>query len=64
MAARSRSAWPLRPSRTAPTRRSAAFLAERLGVTQRDVTLVSGARSRAKRFSVSGAADAARLLPG
>jgi len=41
----------------------AEFLAERLGVARRDVTLVSGARSREKRFAVRGAGvDPARLL--
>jgi uncharacterized protein (TIGR00251 family) len=30
------------------------FIAERLGVARRDVTLVSGERSRAKRFEVRG----------
>jgi uncharacterized protein len=41
----------------------AEFIAERLGVARRDVTLVSGARSREKRFAVRGAGvDPARLL--
>jgi uncharacterized protein (TIGR00251 family) len=40
----------------------AAFIAERLGVPRRDVALVSGGKSRAKRFSVPGAAEALRLL--
>ena len=41
----------------------AEFLAERLGVARRDVALVSGARSREKRFAVRGArVDPARLL--
>ncbi|HET9471589.1 MAG TPA: DUF167 domain-containing protein [Usitatibacter sp.] len=41
----------------------AEFLAQRLGVARRDVTLVSGARSREKRFAVRGAGiDPARLL--
>jgi uncharacterized protein YggU (UPF0235/DUF167 family) len=31
-----------------------AFIAEALGVPRRNVTLVSGARSRAKRFAVAG----------
>jgi uncharacterized protein (TIGR00251 family) len=39
------------------------FLAEALGVARRDVALVSGARSREKRFEVRDArADPARLL--
>jgi len=41
-----------------------AFIAERLGVARRDVTLVSGARSRSKRFAVATSGDAARLLEG
>jgi uncharacterized protein (TIGR00251 family) len=41
----------------------ARFLAEALGVARRDVALVSGARSREKRFQVRDArADPARLL--
>jgi TIGR00251 family protein len=41
----------------------AEFIAERLGVARRDVTLVSGARSREKRFAVRGAeVDPARLF--
>jgi uncharacterized protein (TIGR00251 family) len=41
------------------------FLAEALGVARRDVKLVSGARSREKRFEVRDPrADPARLLPG
>ena len=41
----------------------AEFIAGRLGVARRDVTLVSGARSREKRFAVRGAGvDPARLL--
>jgi uncharacterized protein (TIGR00251 family) len=32
------------------------FIAERLGVARRDVTLVSGERSREKRFNIRGAA--------
>jgi uncharacterized protein len=41
----------------------AEFIAGRLGVARRDVTLVSGARSREKRFEVRGAGvDPARLL--
>ena len=39
-----------------------AFLAERLGVPRRNVALVSGARSREKRFEVTGAS--ADLLEG
>jgi len=43
----------------------ARFLAEALGVARRDVELVSGARSREKRFEVRDPrADPARLLPG
>ena len=39
------------------------FLAERLEVPKRQVTLVSGARSREKRFEVSGTvADVERAL--
>lgn len=41
----------------------ARFLAEALGVAQRDVVLASGARSREKRFEVRDTrADPARLL--
>jgi uncharacterized protein (TIGR00251 family) len=40
----------------------AAFLAQALGVARRDVTLLVGRRSRAKRFAVRGAADPAVLL--
>ena len=41
-----------------------AFIAEKLGIPKRDVTLVSGAKSREKRFAVRGpVADAASLLP-
>jgi len=41
----------------------AEFIAARLGVARRDVALVSGARSREKRFTVRGAGvDPARLL--
>jgi uncharacterized protein (TIGR00251 family) len=41
-----------------------AFLAARLGVPRRAVTLVSGARSREKRLAIDGvsAAEAARRL--
>ncbi len=40
------------------------FLAESLGVARRDVTLVSGARSREKRFAIRGARAAPEsLLP-
>ena len=38
-----------------------AFIAERLGVAKRDVALVSGARSREKRFEIRAACDLARL---
>jgi hypothetical protein len=34
-----------------------AFIADRLGVARRDVTLVSGAKSRAKRFEIRAAAS-------
>jgi uncharacterized protein (TIGR00251 family) len=37
----------------------AAFLAERFGVARRDVRLVSGGRSREKRFAIRGS----RLAP-
>jgi hypothetical protein len=40
----------------------AAFIADALGVARRDVTLVSGAKSREKRFEVRGGADPRRLL--
>jgi len=41
----------------------AAFLAQALGVARRDVTLLAGRRSRAKRFAVRGAlSDPAALL--
>ena len=40
------------------------FIAERLGVAKRDVSLASGARSREKRFVVRGATvDPALLEP-
>ena len=40
------------------------FLAEALGVARRDVTLVSGARAREKRFAIRGARTAPEsLLP-
>jgi uncharacterized protein len=43
----------------------AAFIAQRLGVARRDVALVAGAKSRAKRFTVARApADAEVLLGG
>ena len=42
----------------------AQFIAERLGVAKRDVTLASGARSREKRFVVRGSALDPRLLQG
>jgi len=38
------------------------FIAERLGVARRDVTLASGARSREKRFVVRGAGLDPRAL--
>ena len=38
-----------------------AFIAERLGIAKRDVALVSGARSREKRFEIRAACDLARL---
>ena len=38
------------------------FIAERLGVSRRDVTLASGAKSREKRFEIQGNVDPARLL--
>jgi uncharacterized protein (TIGR00251 family) len=40
----------------------AAFIADALGVARRDVTLVSGAKSREKRFEVRASADPRRLL--
>ncbi len=40
----------------------AAFIAEKLGIPERDVTLVSGAKSREKRFAIRSAADPALLL--
>ena len=39
-----------------------AFIAGKLGVAKRQVTLVSGAKSREKRFAVPAAADTDRLL--
>jgi uncharacterized protein len=39
-----------------------AFIAGKLGVAKREVTLVSGAKSREKRFEIHAAADPARLL--
>jgi uncharacterized protein (TIGR00251 family) len=43
----------------------AAFIAGRLGVARRAVTLVAGAKSRAKRFAVAGAPpDAEAMLAG
>ena len=39
-----------------------AFVAERLGVARRDVTLASGARSREKTLAVPAACDPRRLL--
>ncbi len=41
------------------------FIAERLGVARRDVTLVSGAKSREKRFEIRSAIiDPAKLFKG
>jgi uncharacterized protein (TIGR00251 family) len=40
------------------------FIAEKLGVPKRDVTLVGGARSREKRLEIRGAVDIERLLDG
>ena len=39
-----------------------AFVAERLGVAKRDVSIASGGRSREKRVEVRAPADPARLL--
>jgi uncharacterized protein (TIGR00251 family) len=39
----------------------AEFIAERLGLARRDVALVSGARSRAKRFEVPGSVPLERI---
>ena len=39
-----------------------AFIAEKLGVAKRNVALVSGARSREKRFEIRAAAEPASLL--
>lgn len=38
------------------------FLADKLGVPKRDVELVSGARSREKRFRIHGAGDPEKVL--
>jgi len=38
------------------------FIADALGVARRDVSLVSGAKSRDKRFEVRGCEDPSRLL--
>jgi uncharacterized protein (TIGR00251 family) len=38
------------------------FIAKKLGVAKRDVALLSGARSREKRFEVRAACDPALLL--
>jgi uncharacterized protein (TIGR00251 family) len=38
------------------------FIAKKLGVARRDVALVSGAKSRAKRFEIRAACDPATLL--
>jgi uncharacterized protein (TIGR00251 family) len=40
----------------------AEFIAAELGIARREVTLVSGARSRKKRFAIRGAPDVERLL--
>ena len=40
------------------------FIAERLGIPQRDVTLASGARSRDKKLHVPASCDPQRLLNG
>jgi uncharacterized protein (TIGR00251 family) len=39
-----------------------AFLADRLGIAKREVTLVSGAKSREKRFAVPAACDLGRVF--
>jgi uncharacterized protein (TIGR00251 family) len=39
-----------------------AFIADKLGVARRDVSLVSGAKSRAKRFAIDGSAADPTLL--
>jgi uncharacterized protein (TIGR00251 family) len=38
------------------------FIAEKLGVAKRDVSLLSGAKSREKRFEIRAACDPALLL--
>lgn len=38
------------------------FIAERLGIPKRDVTLASGARSREKKLHVPAGCDPARLV--
>jgi uncharacterized protein (TIGR00251 family) len=38
------------------------FIAAKLGVAKRDVSLVSGAKSRVKRFEIRAACDPALLL--
>ena len=38
------------------------FIAKKLGVAKRDVALVSGAKSREKRFEIRAACDSALLL--
>jgi uncharacterized protein len=38
------------------------FISERLGIARRDVTLVSGAKSREKRFEIRASFDPAMLL--
>jgi uncharacterized protein (TIGR00251 family) len=39
-----------------------AFIAGKLGIAKREVTLVSGAKSREKRFAVSASCDPGGLL--
>ena len=39
------------------------FIAEKLGVAKRDVSIAAGARSREKRVEVRAPADPARLAP-
>jgi uncharacterized protein (TIGR00251 family) len=40
-----------------------AFIAGKLGIAKREVTLVGGAKSREKRFAIPATADPTRLLP-
>jgi len=40
------------------------FVAQRLGLAKRDVTLVSGGRSREKRLAIATSCDPMRLLRG